>query len=247
MTARWAVALLAAALVSPPAGTPVHGGDRSPLPVCRVSTGRPLVAVTFDDGPFPAATAAARRLLRRHDARATFFLVGGRAFRRPGVVAALRRDGMEVANHTWSHVVPAGLGPDRSAAEIRRTADAIAGAEALFRPPQGRIDLDGLRAAREAGLLTVVWSVAVERYTSGRPVDEAARELLARIGPGDIVLAHERAPGTLAAIERLLDGLASRGLRAVSVTELLDAGRPVRALPVDGPLTSGNARYVCPG
>ena len=179
-TTRWPVALAAGVLLmAPPTQAALLPGDPSLLPVCRVDTSRPLVALTFDDGPFPAETATARTLLRRHGARATFFLVGRRAFTWPGVVAALRRDGQEIANHTWSHSVPSGLGAHRTRAEIEHAATALPGHERLFRPPQGRIDVDGLRAARDAGLVTVVWSLAVERHTPGRAPGEAARAVLA--------------------------------------------------------------------
>ncbi|MEX2458160.1 MAG: polysaccharide deacetylase family protein [Actinomycetota bacterium] len=239
---RWAP-VVALAFMS----TPATGIGAPELPVCRVATTRPVVGLSFDDGPDAETTRAAISLLRRHRARATFFLVGERAARWPVIVEDLRAGGHEVANHTWAHVVPAGLGPRHSAEEIRRADRVLVDAARLFRPPHGRIDVDGLRAAEYAGLTTVVWSVAVERHSLARGPDAASRGLLDRIAPGDIVLAHEAVPGTLGALDLVLEGLEARGMRAVPVGELLRAGRPVRAVPVDGPLGAGNTRYVCPG
>src|SRR5229473_3810041 len=65
----------------------------------RVRTDLPVVALSFDDGPHPTFTLQVLEVLRQHDAKATFFLIGERAVRHPDVVSQIKAAGHEVGNH----------------------------------------------------------------------------------------------------------------------------------------------------
>src|SRR5437016_13049109 len=65
----------------------------------RVRTHRPVVALSFDDGPHPTFTLRVLDILQQHDAKATFFLIGERAVRHPEVVFHIKAAGHEVGNH----------------------------------------------------------------------------------------------------------------------------------------------------
>ncbi|MBI1894513.1 MAG: polysaccharide deacetylase family protein, partial [Candidatus Rokubacteria bacterium] len=67
--------------------------------VWRVPTADPLVALSFDDGPHPTYTPQVLAILARHDAHATFFLIGERAAANPHLVARIRAGHHEVGNH----------------------------------------------------------------------------------------------------------------------------------------------------
>src|SRR5215510_2966773 len=71
----------------------------TPNVIYRVRTELPLVALSFDDGPHPTFTPQVLEILQRHDAKATFFLIGERALRHPDVLASIRAGGHEVGNH----------------------------------------------------------------------------------------------------------------------------------------------------
>ncbi len=71
----------------------------TPNVIYRVRTERPLVALSFDDGPDPNFTVQVLEILQRHDAKATFFLIGERALRHPEVVSRIKAAGHEVGNH----------------------------------------------------------------------------------------------------------------------------------------------------
>src|SRR5258706_11236945 len=71
----------------------------SPNVTYRVRTHRPVVALSFDDGPHPSFTLQVLEILRQHDAKATFFLIGERALRHPEVVSRIKAAGHEVGNH----------------------------------------------------------------------------------------------------------------------------------------------------
>lgn len=193
--------------------------------VCRVETARPLVALTFDDGPTAEGLDAVLPLLRRHRVKATFFLIGKRV--QAPLVRRILADGHEVGNHSFGHKRMVFRSSDFYDEEIRRTDAVLAAAgapvPAVFRPPFGK-KLVGLpQAVERSGKRLVMWD-------SGDPPDRDpavyARKVLAQVRPGSIIIIHPmyRSNATeRAALPLILKGLEKRGLRAVSVSELLAA------------------------
>jgi peptidoglycan/xylan/chitin deacetylase (PgdA/CDA1 family) len=205
------------------------------LAVRRGAPGRRQIALTFDDGPDPDATPRLLALLAQRDVRATFFLIGERAARHPGVVRAIVSQGHEVGNHTWRHRNAWFLSPAASARELTEGARLLAAITGqvprLYRPPWGIVNVAALRAARQAGLTTVLWSIQPEGLRP-RPPEAQLRHCAARLHDGAILDLHD-APGLPGAPERLLrllpgllDLARDRGLAAVPVGSLLDRGAP---------------------
>lgn len=196
----------------------------------RGPAGRRRVALTFDDGPDPEATPRLLRLLEVRRLRATFFLVGARAERHPGLVRELVAAGHEVGNHTWRHRNAWFLTPAETAREIERGSDILAAltgeAPRYLRPPWGIVNLVTLRTARRLGQRLVLWSIQPEGLRP-RPPDEQVRHVLARLHDGAILDLHDAegvrgAPARLlTALPRLLDGLEARGYAPVSLGALL--------------------------
>lgn len=195
--------------------------------VCRVSTTAPVVALTFDDGPTTTGLAAVLPELQRHGARATFFLIGRDAEKHPELVRTLLAAGHEVGNHSFSHVRMVGHSPAFYEAEVARTQTALAAAGAqprFFRPPFGKKLIGLPRAVNHAGLVMVTWDVEDPPTTDPRAF---ASQVVAQAHPGAIILIHPMYPANRTARDALpmiLDGLAARGLRVVSVGELLAQG-----------------------
>ncbi len=194
-------------------------------PICHVETRDRLVALSFDDGPTPEGVTIILDALRRYDAHATFFLIGGEVEKHPGEVRRLLAAGQEVGNHSYSHSRMWGLFPAPYVAEIRRT-DALLRAQGaapvLFRPPYGK-KLTGLPLAVErTGYRMVTWDIA-DPDEAGDARSYADR-VLAQVKPGSIILIHAMYSSRRIAREALpliLTGLQARGYRAVSVSELL--------------------------
>jgi len=167
-----------------------------------VTTFRPAgraVWLTIDDGPDPATTPRMLDLLEAHHARATFFLIGSKAQRHPGLVAEIVRRGHTVGNHTLTHACFTFwfATARRTAAEIDRGAAALqragAGPAPWFRPPAGlrNLALHAELAARDLPL--VLWSVRsldTLPLHAGTVVARLARQ----VRPGAIILVHESRP-----------------------------------------------------
>jgi peptidoglycan-N-acetylglucosamine deacetylase len=199
-------------------------------PICSVDTSERLVALTFDDGPSPMGTTYALETLARYDAKATFFLIGEQLAEHPGEARRLVEAGHEIANHSYSHRQMIGLLPSPSADEVART-DALlrreGGGEALlFRPPYGKKLLGLPLALSRSGHRTIMWELEEPVTDDPRAYADA---LLAKVRPGSIVLMHIMVRSRQVARDALplvLAGLAERGYRVVTVSELLASGTP---------------------
>ena len=178
------------------------------------------VALTFDDGPSIAQTPSILATLHRFDARATFFEEGRHVRGREALMRQILAFGDEIGNHSYHHPVDPGEG------ELASTQAAIRGATAftpcLFRPPYGELDRKEERAARANGLELVLWTLDSEDDRHPGAGSIRAR-VVRRTKPGSIVLLHDGGhhPETVTALPGIVRGLEARGLRLVTVTELL--------------------------
>ncbi|GAB3592899.1 hypothetical protein GCM10027446_14310 [Angustibacter peucedani] len=207
--------------------------------VFAVSTRHRTVALTFDDGPDPDYTPHVLDLLDRHEARATFFMVGVNALVWRDLAREVVARGHTVANHTHAHVDLYDLGQAPVRGELQQGGDDLVdvglGRPTLFRPPKGFTSPTVGRAARGLGLRTAFWTQCVEAVHSGSPRD-VARLMLARTAPGQILLAHDGGrvmtsggqsvdrTATMEVLPFLLSGLRSSGWDVVALPDLLARG-----------------------
>jgi peptidoglycan/xylan/chitin deacetylase (PgdA/CDA1 family) len=200
----------------------------TPQLVYRVETTRPLVALSFDDGPHPTFTPQVLDVLERHRARATFFLIGERALRHPDLVARIRREGHEVGNHYFTNRSTLGHSETDFLDLLERTERALAlvGSPKLFRPPGGVAWPGQLRRARELGYVCVLGSAYP--HDPARPPLWYLRWLTVKnLAPGAIVILHDGiadATRTVAALPDILSAGADRGLTFVSIGTLMREG-----------------------
>jgi peptidoglycan-N-acetylglucosamine deacetylase len=181
------------------------------------------IAFTFDDGPSPY-TAKLVRVLRKLRAHATFFDVGSRIAYWPDAVREQMRVG-ELGNHTWSHPRL----PDLSPKEIRRELEwtqreltiVTGSAPRLFRPPYEQATPAIDRTARSLELLDVRWSSDSGDSRPGARRRAIIRTVVAGLRPGAIVLLHDPHPTTPGIAAAVIKAARRRGLRPVTVSELL--------------------------
>lgn len=198
-------------------GLPLYCGGRS----------KPMVALTFDDGP-GVYTHLALRKLREGRVIATFFLVGKeiRAWPR---WAQREKPYAAFGDHTMTHPFLPALPRARMFGEIARARRLIEGTVGepivLFRPPyEGRnpaIDA----TVRRLGMLDVLWSVDT-RDSEGANYAQIERNAIAGLVPGAIILMHENHGQTIRALPTVLAALARRHLRAVTVPQLVAEDPP---------------------
>lgn len=208
-----------------------------------VSSASNAVALTFDDGPDPEFTPHVLEALRAHGAKATFMMMGWNCVHHPDLVKQVVADGHEIGNHTWSHLDLAQVDPVIAESELRRGRDAIekiSGRDlGFFRPPRGELSGVAARYAAEAEQSILMWTInggAHKERTSSQVRDHVVSSLK----PGYIVDFHDGiGRGTfdrkaqfaldliaertmeVAALPSILDTLTARGVKFVTISELL--------------------------
>lgn len=195
--------------------------------VWRAGCAEPLVALTFDDGPDPRWTPLVLEILARHDARATFFQHGSAAREHPGVARAVVEGGHEIGSHGWDHTDLTRYEAAECLDHLTRTHEALVDVTGTtprwLRPPYGRMDAPVLYAAAELDYDVALWSHHLPTDGAEAKVDRD----LATASSGMVILCHDGrgtpAESLYAAVERLVRTLTERGMRFVTMSEIVDA------------------------
>lgn len=198
--------------------------------VFEVETDEPVFSLTFDDGPHPPYTDQVLDILAEHGARATFFLMGEQIERHPALFERIVREGHEVANHFYDDRPTLWLSDDDIVASLRRTEALLAGRNVsqLVRPSTGMARASTRERLRDLGYTIVLGSA----YTSDctKPPRSYMRWALTQmLEPGRIAILHDGRQDrqrTVDVLPHVLAEASARGLRAVTVSDLLASARP---------------------
>ncbi len=180
---------------------------------------KPMVALTFDDGPYTPVTSKILKVLKKYDARATFFVVGNRVPQYKDMVKQAYEQGNEIATHTYNHANLTKLSKKGIKSELDKSKEAIkdvigCGFSAL-RPPGGNIN-DKMRSVIKVPM--IYWNVDTEDWKS-RNSKSVLNECKV-IQDGDIVLMHDLYASTADAVKKLVPRLVKEGYQLVTVDEL---------------------------
>lgn len=198
---------------------------RAPASYNSVQTTRPVVALTFDDGPHPEYTPKLLDILRHHGVRATFYVIGRNVEAHPDIARRIVSEGHEIANHSWSHPALTSLSAARLKQEVESTSaviEKVTGRRPTnIRPPYGAIN-ERVRQIlfNEHGLDVIMWSVdPLDWKRPGSSV--VAQRLVDGAAPGGILLAHDIHPGTIEAMPETITRLKAKGYGFATVSQLL--------------------------
>ena len=199
------------------------------------------VVLTFDDGPDPVHTREVLDVLDAHQAKATFFVIGKKAEAHRDVVEEIVRRGHEVGVHSFDHDRLFSMrGSKRVRADLERAVrvlENITGkTPTLFRPPIGHTNPTIARIADQLELTVIGWSVgARDGIARTKPAEVVAR-VSRGLEDGAIVLLHDASertthkPAGIAALPAILDNIAAKNLRVVSLSSwLVDEARAEEA------------------
>ncbi|MDQ2086003.1 polysaccharide deacetylase family protein [Herbivorax sp. ANBcel31] len=199
--------------------------------VLRGSLNDKRVALTFDDGPDPRYTPQILDILKKYDAKATFFLVGARAAAHRGITERIVEEGHAVGNHTYWHPNLSKEGVERLEWEVTDTENVlneILGYKpSLFRPPYGALNEELVEKVGELGNSAIGWSVDSLDWMQLSP-EQIKNNVLSNIHPGAIILMHDGGHwtmdllGTVQSLHEIIPELQEDGVEFVTVPELID-------------------------
>lgn len=195
-----------------------------------VDASRPMIAFTFDDGPYYSVDMRILDTLQAYGGRATFFIVGSRVNDYKDTLKRIQDSGSEIGNHTFNHKNLETIAPEEVASQIEMTNDAV---EAVtgFRPRLVRVPYGAFKG-QVPGLVSypmIQWDIDTQDWSS-KDKDAIAASVLSQAKDGSIVLMHDLYSSTAEAFETLIPQLAAQGYQFVTVSEMFAAkGLPLEA------------------
>ena len=189
------------------------------------------IYLTFDCGYENGNTEPILDALKKHDVKATFFVVGNFLETSPEIVKRMIAEGHTVGNHTYHHLDMSSISSmdafKKETQDVENLFEQITGTPItkFYRPPQGKYNIENLKMAQELGYHTFFWSLAyVDLYQDKQPTkDEAFGKLLKRIHPGAIVLLHSTSSTNAQILDELLTKWEEMGYTIKPLTELAGA------------------------
>jgi peptidoglycan/xylan/chitin deacetylase (PgdA/CDA1 family) len=191
-----------------------------------------IVALTFDDGPYPPYTDKILDILKEKNVKATFFIIGQNAAKHPETIKRIFNEGHQLGNHTYTHKDLLKTEPAAIMSEIERTNSliyALTGQNMrIARPPHGFRDAVVLNIMALKNLKPVDWSVS-GRDWNNHSAKTIAERVISNTKNGSVILLHDgdaSAAGktresTVKALEKIIDELLSEGYRFVTIDEML--------------------------
>jgi peptidoglycan/xylan/chitin deacetylase (PgdA/CDA1 family) len=203
--------------------------------ISRGCTGRPVVSLTFDDGPDPAVTTPLLGLLARYRVKATFFVTGRKAEQYGDLLSVILRQGHTLGNHSFGHDPFLMLRPsavlDREIGDMQAVLRRFGVLPLAFRPPVGVTSPKLAVMLRRRGMYCLNFSCRAGDF-GNRYVEGLSGKILKKVKPDDIILLHDIRPlqgmavdAWLREVDLILSGLNDRGLEIVPLADLI--GKPV--------------------
>lgn len=188
-----------------------------------IDPNRPMVALTYDDGPSASETPKILECLKANGGRATFFMVGQKAAGNMGLVSQMAEQGCELGNHTFDHKLMTKVDPSELASQLARTNQVVSDASGispvLMRPCGGARSDVGMNVVGAISMPAIMWSVDTLDWKT-RDTQSTVQAILDNVQDGDIILMHDLYEPTAAASQTVIPELVNRGYQLVTVSEL---------------------------
>lgn len=191
---------------------------------------KPMVALTFDDGPSALHTSEILDVLKENDAKGTFFVLGSLVIKNPELTKRIMDEGHQLGNHTYNHKDLTAISDDELYMQIVGTDDLIENATGqrttVMRPPYGRKNQDVVRGINKP---VIIWSLDTKDWED-RDADVIEKKVMDNVKDGDIILMHDIYGSTAEAVGRIVPQLINQGYQLVTVDELYEySGKPLVA------------------
>ena len=185
---------------------------------------RPMIALTFDDGP-SEETDRILAVLAEYDCRATFCVIGNKVEAYSDVIKRAIAGGNEIASHTWSHPRLTTLSVSSIKSQLERTSQAVYNVTGgyqikVLRPPYGAVNKNVRSVCADLGMVIAEWEVDTLDWST-RNTSKTYNAITKGAKNGVIVLCHDLYSTTASAAEKAIPALVEKGYQLVTVSELL--------------------------
>ena len=194
------------------------------IPIYNVKTEEKKIAISFDAAWGNEETQSLIDILKQYNVKTTFFVVGAWVDKYPESVKALSDAGHEVCNHSNTHPhMPKLSGEDmkKQISACNEKVKSVTGkSPALFRPPYGDYNNTVVKSVQELNMYPIQWDVDSLDWKNPTP-QQITERVTSKVKPGSIVLFHNGAKNTPAALPSVLKTLQSQGYSIVPVSQLI--------------------------
>ena len=186
---------------------------------------KPMVAITFDDGPNPATTPELLDLLKEYNVRCTFFMVGKNAEANPDIVKRICAEGHELGNHSWDHPDLSVMSSQEIIEQLQSTDDAVfkaCGHDPVYiRPPFGAMS-DTYHDSVDRD--SILWTIDTRDWES-HDASKIKKVIDTYVSDGSIILLHDIHEDSVKAMKSVIPDLLEKGYQLVTVGDLYKYGR----------------------
>lgn len=177
----------------------------------KIKTTEKKLFLTFDDGPIPEVTPEVLGILKKYNAKATFFCVGENVQKHPDVFKHIIAEGHGVGNHSFNHIKANKFTNEEYLANVAKANELIQ--SPLFRPPYGRITPSLAKKLGEKYRI-YMWSVLTRDYEQNLSPEACLRIALNQSKKGSIIVFHDSMKASknmLYALPRVLEYFGKKG------------------------------------
>ena len=197
------------------------------IPIYSVETDEKKVAISFDAAWGNEQTEELLQILEKYKVKATFFLVGDWVDKYPESVKDISAKGHDVENHSDTHAHLPNLSLDDMRNEITACNEKITAltgkCPTLFRPPYGDYNNDVVNTTKDLDMYCIQWDVDSLDWKD-LSASEITQRVTSKLQPGSIVLLHNGAKNTPAALPSIIEGIRAQGYELVPISELVPQG-----------------------
>ncbi|MEG1066770.1 MAG: polysaccharide deacetylase family protein, partial [Erysipelotrichaceae bacterium] len=188
----------------------------------KIDPKKPMIALTYDDGPSGAFTTAMLDVLAKENVSATFFTLGSRVKEYPELIKREYMDGHQIASHGYDHADLRSLDMNATKKQMFDTSDAIfslTGYDPSYvRPPFGA-ESDNLHSLYDEDHI-ILWTIDTRDWAT-RNAEAIKNVVLENVTDGSIILMHDMYQPSIDATEQLIPLLKEKGYQMVTVDELI--------------------------
>jgi peptidoglycan/xylan/chitin deacetylase (PgdA/CDA1 family) len=194
--------------------------------ICKATTNEKIMALSFDDGPDPINTPLILDILKQHEIKASFFIIGKKISTNESLLLRIKNEGHLIGNHSFSHSYFFDFYPTQKVTDdLNQSTTTIRKITGLtpkwFRPPYGVTNPNIARAMRQLQMVSIGWNVR-SLDTVIQDTDKLYKRVISRITPGSILLFHDTGSNTVETLKAVILFAQKNSYRIVGLDEMLN-------------------------